>query len=74
MKGAYGLFGVTDSWAQPDGDQDNETVQGKALVDAAKATGIKHFAWSTFAEAHTEPKVPHLMAKYEINGLPLSSI
>jgi uncharacterized protein YbjT (DUF2867 family) len=70
MKGAYDLFGVTDSWAQPDGDQNNETVQGRALVDAAKATGIKH--WSTLGEAHAEPKVPHFVTKYETNGLTLS--
>jgi len=46
--GAYGVFGVTDFWTA----QGKETEHGKHLVDAAKATGVQHFVWSTLDGGH----------------------
>ncbi|KAG8936465.1 hypothetical protein FRC02_001883 [Tulasnella sp. 418] len=43
FEGCYGVFGVT-SWYEAG---KNETQQGKNLVDAAKACGVKHFVWSS---------------------------
>ncbi len=44
VDGADGVFLVTNFWAGPDVD---ELAQGKAVVDAAKRAGVKHFVWST---------------------------
>jgi len=46
--GVYGVFGVTDFWTA----QGKETEHGKHLVDAAKATGVQHFVWSTLDGGH----------------------
>lgn len=53
LKGAYGVFGVTNFWEHGD---EGETRQGKALIDAAKASGVKHFVWSTLDNG--DPEVP----------------
>ncbi|EGP91961.1 unnamed protein product [Zymoseptoria tritici ST99CH_1A5] len=44
VKGAYGVFAVTDFWSIF--SKDAETAQGKAIVDASKAAGVKHLVWS----------------------------
>jgi uncharacterized protein YbjT (DUF2867 family) len=63
MKGAYGVYGVTDFWEH---GYDAEVRHGKTLVDAAKLAGVKHFIWSTFD--HSEFKVPHFESKWEVDG------
>jgi len=63
MKGAYGVYGVTDFWEH---GYEREVLHGKTLVDAAKADGIKHFVWSTFD--HSEINVPHFESKWEVDG------
>lgn len=45
MTGANAVFGVTNYWEHL--DKARETTQGKNLVDAAKATNISHFIWSS---------------------------
>lgn len=62
LKGAYGVFGVTNFWEAFHG----ETEQGKTLVDAAKEAGIKHFVWSTLD--NSDPPVPHFKSKWYVNG------
>jgi uncharacterized protein YbjT (DUF2867 family) len=62
MKGAYGVFGVTDFWEH---GYATEVRYGKNLVDAAKASGVQHFIWSTLD--HSD--VPHFESKSEVNGL-----
>jgi uncharacterized protein YbjT (DUF2867 family) len=62
LKGAYGVFGVTNFWEAFHG----ETDQGKQLVDAAKEEGVKHFIWSTLDNG--EPKVPHFVSKWYVDG------
>jgi uncharacterized protein YbjT (DUF2867 family) len=44
LRGVHGVFAVTNFW-EPGGT--DELAQGRALVDAAKAAGVKHFIWST---------------------------
>ncbi|KJY02551.1 NmrA-like family protein [Zymoseptoria brevis] len=44
VKGAYGVFAVTDFWSIF--SKDKETAQGKAIVDASKLAGVKHLVWS----------------------------
>jgi len=55
LKGAHGVFGVTNFWEGA--DKDKEIKQGKLLVDAAKAVGVKHFVWSTLDHTNNPPVV-----------------
>lgn len=46
--------------------EEAELRQGKNLVDAAKATGVKHFVWSTLD--HTQdPHVAHWESKAKVD-------
>ena len=63
LKGAYGVFGVTNYWEY---GGEAEIRQGKALVDAAKAAGVKHFVWSTLDKI--DPQVPHWIMKAAVDG------
>jgi len=65
--GAYGVFGLTDFWEH---GFDGEVRQGKNLVDAAKAVGVKHFVYSTFVSEQSD--VPHFDSKLEVDGILLS--
>lgn len=51
VQGSQGVFLVTDYWAQTTiedwSDTIDEFTQGKAVVEAAKRAGVKHFIWST---------------------------
>ncbi len=59
LRGAYGVFLVTDYWAVTSTadwaqtpseewiDPVDEFGQGQAVVDAARKAGVKHFIWST---------------------------
>jgi len=58
LKGAYGVFGVTNFW-EPGVLYDGEIAQGKRLADAAKETGIQHFVWSSLDHSN----VPHFESK-----------
>ncbi|XP_067673244.1 nmrA-like family domain-containing protein 1 [Haliotis asinina] len=44
MRGAYGVFLVTNFW--DDMDEEREFIEGKNAVDAAKECGIQHFVYS----------------------------
>ncbi|OKS88092.1 NmrA/HSCARG family protein [Mucilaginibacter polytrichastri] len=65
---AYGVFVVTNFWEGAD-----EIAQGKNAIEAAKATGVKHFIWSTLpnveiiSEAAFE--VPHFTDKAKVDDL-----
>ncbi|GDX53104.1 nucleotide-diphosphate-sugar epimerase [Bacteroidota bacterium] len=68
FKNAYGVFLVTNFWEGAD-----EITQGKNAVDAAKATGIQHFIWSTLPDVETISKskfeVPHFTNKAKVDDL-----
>lgn len=44
FRGCDFIFGVTNFWEH---GEDGETRQGKNMVDAAKAEGVRHFVFST---------------------------
>ena len=62
VKGADGVFLVTNYWAQATieewaqtpieewSDPVDEFAQGKATVEAARRAGVKHFVWSTLPD------------------------
>jgi uncharacterized protein YbjT (DUF2867 family) len=45
IQGSYGVFAVTDYWATT--SKDIEYAQGKNIVDACVAQGVKHLVWSS---------------------------
>lgn len=51
---------------------EKEVQQGKNLVDAAKAAGVKHFVWSSL-EYTQDPAVPHTNSKAEVDDYLKSS-
>lgn len=69
--GATGVFGVTNFWdgmaqGKPLG-ADGEVRQGKNLVDAAKAAGVKHLVFSSAGQSFAWPSpVPHARSKQEV--------
>ena len=67
LQGVHGVFGLTDFWEH---GAEGEIRQGKSLVDAAKATGVQHFIYSTLDNG--EPKVPHWVSKWEVDGTDLT--
>jgi uncharacterized protein YbjT (DUF2867 family) len=65
---AYGVFVVTNFWEGAD-----EIAQGKNAIEAAKATGVQHFIWSTLPNVETISKaafeVPHFTNKARVDDL-----
>lgn len=68
----WGVFGVQLPAMGPFAKDDQEIVQGKALVDAAVANGVKHFVYSSVDRGGREKSdadptyVPHFKTKFEI--------
>ena len=68
FKNAYGVFAVTNFWEGAD-----EIAQGKNAIEAARATGVQHFIWSTLPNVESisngEFKVPHFTGKAKVDDL-----
>jgi uncharacterized protein YbjT (DUF2867 family) len=68
FKNAYGVFVVTNFWEGAD-----EMAQGKNAIEAAKASGLQHFVWSTLPDVESISKaafdVPHFTLKAKVDGL-----
>ncbi|KAL3848421.1 hypothetical protein ACJMK2_019279 [Sinanodonta woodiana] len=67
VAGAYGCFLVTNYWEHLDANR--ELQQGKNVVDACKATGIKHLVFSGLENTEgsgVAGPVPHFDAKGKI--------
>jgi uncharacterized protein YbjT (DUF2867 family) len=67
FKDAHGVFVVTNFWEGAD-----EIAQGKNAVEAAKATGVQHFIWSTLPDVEAisngEFDVPHFTNKSKVDA------
>ena len=72
LQGVHGVFLVQSF----DNGIAAEIYQGKAIVDVAKALGIKHFVYSLVGSAERKTGVPHFDSKFQIeeyvraSGLP----
>ena len=66
MRDVYGVFSVTLFW---DYGFDKEIAHGRQMIDAAKRAGVKHFVFTSVAEADTGTGIPHFDSKYEIEKL-----
>jgi len=75
FQGADAVFSVQNYWL-PGVGFEGEVRQGQQVVDAAKATGIRHFVYSSVGAAHRGAGQKHFDSKYEIekylkaSGLP----
>jgi uncharacterized protein YbjT (DUF2867 family) len=65
MQGAYGAYSVQNFWL-PGVGAEGEIRQGKNVADAAKATGIRHFVYSSVGAAHRGMGQAHFVSKWEI--------
>jgi len=65
LRGAYGVFSVQNYWL-PDVGFDGEVRQGKLLVDAAKASGVAHFVFSSVGAAHRGMGQRHFESKWVV--------
>lgn len=77
--GADAVFAVQNYWL-PNVGKDGEIRQGKLAADAAKATGVPHFIYSSVGAAHRGMGQKHFESKFEIEtyikslGLPFTII
>lgn len=62
LKDVYGVFSIQDFY----GGTELEIHQGKALADAAKKAGVKHFVYSSVGSAERNTGIPHFDSKYTI--------
>lgn len=76
MQDVYGVFSFPNMASGLEG----EIRQGKAVADAAKATGIQHLVQSSVGGVERNSGVPHFESKWQIEtyiqelGLPVTSI
>jgi uncharacterized protein YbjT (DUF2867 family) len=62
LQGATGVFSVQDF---KDG-LDTEILQGKTIADAAKASDIQYFVYSSVGSAERNTGVPHFDSKFQV--------
>lgn len=73
MRGVDAIFAMTTFFEE---GVEAEVEQGRALVDAARATEVAHFVYTSVASADQQTGVPHFDSKYEVerylaaSGLP----
>jgi uncharacterized protein YbjT (DUF2867 family) len=62
LQGVYGVFSIQDF---RDGAE-VEILQGKAMADAAKASGVEHFVYSSVGAAERKTGIPHFDSKFQV--------
>ena len=62
-RGADAVYAMSTPFEQ---GAENETAQGIAITDAAKAAGVAHLIYSSAAGANRATGVPHFDSKYEV--------
>ncbi|HEV3304002.1 MAG TPA: NmrA/HSCARG family protein [Planctomycetaceae bacterium] len=70
LEGCHGVFSVQDFHSE---GYVGEVRQGKAIADAAKAAGVRHFVYSSVGNANRNTGISHFESKWEIEQY-LSSI
>ncbi len=58
----HGVFAMQDF----KNGADTEIAQGKALVDAARKSGVEHFVYSSVGSAERNTGIPHFESKYKV--------
>ncbi len=65
MKGIYGVYSVQDFWTV---GAKREVQQGKNMADAARATGVEHFLYSSVGGAERNTGISHWQTKWEVEN------
>ncbi|MCH7574359.1 MAG: NmrA/HSCARG family protein [Candidatus Marinimicrobia bacterium] len=73
VRAARGVDAVYAMATPFEGGVEQETAQGIAVADAAKAAGVGHLVYSSVASADRATGIPHFESKYEIEKHILSS-
>jgi uncharacterized protein YbjT (DUF2867 family) len=63
LEGAWGVFSVQNFM---EAGYDREIRQGKTLADAAKATGVQQFVYTSVVSADRKTGLPHFESKWQI--------
>ena len=63
LEGVWGVLGVQNTW---EAGVEQEEVQGKRLVDRAKAAGVKHFVYQSVGAADQSTGIPHFDNKWQV--------
>ncbi len=63
LKGAWGVFAVQNTW---EAGVEQEEVQGKRIVELARAAGIQHFVYTSVQSADRETGIPHFDNKARV--------
>ncbi|MBV9388128.1 MAG: NmrA/HSCARG family protein [Chroococcidiopsidaceae cyanobacterium CP_BM_ER_R8_30] len=63
LKGVYGVFSVQNFFET---GYDGEVQQGMSLADAAKASQVQHFVYSSVGSAYANTGIPHFESKWKV--------
>ncbi len=63
LDGVWGVFAMTDFWEH---GYEGEVRQGRNIIDAAKASGVEMFVFSSVGSADRATGIPHFDSKFEI--------
>jgi uncharacterized protein YbjT (DUF2867 family) len=63
LQGAWGVYGVQNTW---EAGVENEEVQGKRLVQLARAAGVQHFVYTSVGSADKKTGIPHFDNKWRV--------
>ena len=64
LEGVDGAFLMSDAAV----GEDNEVLQGKTFVDAAKEAGVKHIVFTSVCASDTATSVPHFRSKNKVSS------
>lgn len=63
LKGAWGVFGVQNTW---EAGVEGEEEQGKRLAALARESGVQHYVYTSVGSAHRKTGIPHFDNKYRV--------
>jgi uncharacterized protein YbjT (DUF2867 family) len=63
LKGAWGVFGVQNTW---EAGVAGEEEQGKRLAALAREAGVQHYVYTSVGSAHRQTGIPHFDNKYRV--------
>jgi len=66
LEGVDALFALSTPFDGPGESPDEESRQGKALVDAAAKAGVAHVVYTSAANADRDTGIPHFGSKYAV--------
>ncbi|MGE3618023.1 MAG: NmrA/HSCARG family protein [Gemmatimonadales bacterium] len=65
LTGAWGVFAVQNTW---EAGVEQEEIQGKRIVTAAREAGVHHFVYASVGSAHRATGIPHFDNKARVEA------